>query len=228
MLSRLEKRRPRGRNGGNVTQLAATNTMPPIDSARIAEAHQRLLADKSIQFDLVPWTVEKPPAWLDDLVRFLSSPAVKWVFWIVVGLAVLTIIALILNHFWGIRLPWRRRREAPAEEAEEWRPEAEPARALLREADAMASEGHFDEAAHLLLFRSIEDIESRRPRLIRPALTSRDIAGAPQIPERARTAFEAIVMMVERSLFARRQLAEADWRECRAAYERFAFAEAWR
>ena len=211
-----------------MTQLAATNTMPPIDAARIAEAHQRLLADKSIQFDLVPFTVEKPPPWLADLVKFLSSPAVKWSFWIVVGLAVLAILALILHHFWGIPLPWKRRKEAPAEDVESWQPAVEPARALLREADALAAQGRFDEAAHLLLFRSIEDIEARRPRLVRPALTSRDIAGAPNIPPEPRSAFSTIVALVERSLFGGRALAEPDWRECRSAYERFAFAEAWR
>ena len=36
-------------------------------------------------------------------------------------------------------------------------------------------------------------------------------------------------MMVERSLFARaRRSAAGDWRDCRAAYEEFAFAEGWR
>ena len=34
-------------------------------------------------------------------------------------------------------------------------------------------------------------------------------------------------MLVERSLFARRALAADDWRDCRAAYEEFAFAESW-
>ncbi|HWT13705.1 MAG TPA: DUF4129 domain-containing protein, partial [Allosphingosinicella sp.] len=82
--------------------------------------------------------------------------------------------------------------------------------------------------AHLLLFRSIEDIESRRPRLVRPALTSRDIAALDAIPERPRGAFSRMARLVERSLFARRPLAEGDWRDCRAAYEEFAFVEGWR
>ena len=211
-----------------MTQQAATNLMPPLDDARIAEAHQKLLADKSIQFDLAPFPVPKPPPWLEAFLRFLSSPIFKWMFWAAAALVVLAILAFILHRFWGVPLPWKRRPKGEVEEAEIWQPQAEPARALLREADALAAAGRFDEAAHLLLFRSIEDIESRRPRLVRPALTSRDIAGAPEIPTRARTAFGAIVMMVERSLFARRQLAETDWRECREAYERFAFAEAWR
>ncbi|HEV2867298.1 MAG TPA: hypothetical protein VGX37_12385, partial [Allosphingosinicella sp.] len=137
---------------------------------------------------------------------------------------VLLIVYLIVRRLSGASWPWRRK-GADAEES--WRPEEAPARALLSEADALASRGLFSEAAHLLLFRSIEDIDSRRPALVRPALTSRDIAALPAIPERPRGAFSRIAMMVERSLFARRPLAEPDWRECRAAYEEFAFAEGW-
>ena len=78
------------------------------------------------------------------------------------------------------------------------------------------------------MFRSIEDIDSRRPALVRPALTSRDIAALPAIPSRPRGAFARIAMTVERSLFGRRPLGPEDWRDCRSAYEEFAFAEAWR
>ena len=34
-----------------------------------------------------------------------------------------------------------------------------------------AAEGRYDEAAHILLFRSIDDIEEKRPRLVAPAFT---------------------------------------------------------
>ena len=98
---------------------------------------------------------------------------------------------------------------------------------LLGEADALAAAGRYAEAAHLLLHRSIEDVDARRPDLIRKSLTSRDIAALPAIPDRPRGAFARIAMLVERSLFARRPLAEPDWRTCRTAYEQFAFAEAW-
>jgi hypothetical protein len=80
----------------------------------------------------------------------------------------------------------------------------------------------------LLLFRSIEDIDSRRPDLVRPALTSRDIAALEAIPGPPRSAFARIAMLVERSLFGARPLAAGDWSECRKAYEDFAFAEGWR
>src|SRR6185436_20166355 len=126
----------------------------------------------------------------------------------------------------GADWPWLRRKAE--EEAEDWRPAEAPARRLLGDADALAAAGQYSEAAHLLLFRSIEDIDKKKPDLVKPALTSRDISGLDAIPGRPRTAFARIAMLVERSLFAGRPLGEGDWRDCRAAYEEFAFAEGWR
>src|SRR6185369_17130871 len=101
-------------------------------------------------------------------------------------------------------------------------PEAKEARELLSEADALAAQGLYSEAAHLLLFRSIEDIDDKRPDLLRPALTSRDICALEEIPGPPRSAFARIAAMVERSLFAGRPLVSSDWGDCRAAYEEFA------
>jgi hypothetical protein len=101
------------------------------------------------------------------------------------------------------------------------------ARGLLGDADALAAAGRYSDAAHLLLHRSIADIEEKRPATIRKALTSRDIASLPTIPASPASAFAAIVRAVERSLFGGRPLDEPAWRDCRAAYERFAFAQEW-
>jgi hypothetical protein len=109
-----------------------------------------------------------------------------------------------------------------------WRIGEEPARQLLGDADALAADGRYSEAAHLLLHRSIAEIDRRRPASVRKALTSRDIAALPAIPSSPADAFRAIVAAVERSLFGGRALDAADWQDCRAAYERFAFAEVWR
>ena len=199
------------------------------ETAEFARAHARLLADDDIQFDLaVAEPLPEAPEWLKALARWLReySWLFEYLFWGVVGLLVLGLLAFILMRLSGTKWPWRRKRN-DGEEAEEWRPAEAPARALLREADALAADGRFSEAAHLLLFRSIEEIESRRPKLVRPALTSRDIAGAEAIPGGPRGAFASIVATVERSLFGGRALAEQDWRQCRAAYEQFAFAGAW-
>jgi hypothetical protein len=222
---------------------AAVPTLPdkPIDGAAapaaptapsapegFAEAHRDLLADRSIQFDLPRFQPPEPPAWLRWLTEFLSGdhPVLNVLLWTLIAAAAGLILYFIVRRLAGSRWPLRRRGDA-AEEAE-WRPDQAPARALLQEADALAAQGRFAEAVHLLLFRSIEDIDSRRPDLVRPALTSRDIAALDAIPGRPRGAFARIAMLVERGLFARRPLAEADWRDCRSAYEEFAFAEGWR
>jgi hypothetical protein len=110
---------------------------------------------------------------------------------------------------------------------ETWRPGEEQAVQLLDEADMLATLGRYDEAARLLLHRSIGEIGAHRPDLVRPALTSRDIARHPLLPAGPAAAFARIAALVERSLFARRPLGAEDWQDCRLAYREFAFPEGW-
>lgn len=196
----------------------------------VAEAHARLRARSDIQFDLPP--APKPPPtpewvkWLGDVLSG-AAPFGSFLFWtiiaIVVGLIVWRITVSVLAH--------RRSRDAVAEPEQEiaaWRPEEKVARALLAEADAMAAAGRYDEAARLLLHRSLEDIQRRRPSLLRPALTSREIARTPQLPDLVRGAFTAMAQAVERSLFGGRGLARTDWEAARTAYGEFALPGAWK
>jgi hypothetical protein len=188
------------------------------------EAHQALLDDRAIQFTMNQ--VERPPTgepWRGwDLSGFFELLA-----WAAVAIIVAAVIYFIVRYATGLNLR-RREREAGASLEETWRPADAPSRALLAEADALAERGDYAGAAHLLLYRSIEDIEERRPDQVRPALTSRDIARLPALPPSPAQAFGGIVRAVERSLFGRRPLGAEEWRECRAAYERFAFAQEWR
>ncbi len=212
--------------------LAAT----PLSDAEFAEAHRALLADSSIQFDLPmiePPTPRTPPSWWGSLFNWLSGehPLLRLLVYALLVAAALLILWLVVRAV--ARSAWWQRWRAGAQDDatgsdKSWRPADAPARALLGEADALAAQGLFSQAARLLLFRSIEDIDGRRPELVRPALTSRDIAALDAIPDKPRSAFARIARLVERSLFARRDLGEQDWRECRSAYEEFAFAEGWR
>lgn len=200
------------------------------DPARAAEAHRALLSDGSIQFDLQPYVPPEPPAWTSWLADLLgnSGPLFTVLFWIVVAALVLAVLYAVARFLEGRSFNFGRgKNEAAEAEEESWTLAEAPARALLAEADALAGAGRFSEAAHLLLFRSIEEIDRRRPALVRPALTSRDIAVAPQLPSGPRAAFQRIAMAVERSLFGGRSLAQADWQSCRAAYEEFAMAREW-
>ena len=206
----------------------------PLDPAAFAEAHRALVSDGAIQFDLPmrppPPPPQPPPAWLEWLSSFFGSdhPVLRVVLWGIAAVAVAAIVWLIALRLSGAEWRWRRRAADADEDEAGWRPGEARARTLLGEADALAAAGRYSEAAHLLLHRSIEDVDERRPELIRKSLTARDIAGLPAIPERPRGAFARIALAVERGLFARRELGEGDWRDCRAAYEEFAFAEAWR
>jgi hypothetical protein len=196
----------------------------PVDGNAFADAHRQLLADPTIQFDLPAFEPQQRPDWIGA-----AMPVLQVLFWVAVAALVLFILYLIVSRVSGRQWGWRRKAEGDEAAAEaSWRPEAGEARELLGEADALAAAGRYSEAAHLILFRSIEDIDGKRPDLVRPALTSRDICALEQIPGRPRSAFARIAAMVERSLFGGRTLVSADWSDCRAAYEEFAFAEGWR
>ncbi|MES2442312.1 MAG: DUF4129 domain-containing protein [Pseudomonadota bacterium] len=186
----------------------------------VAEAHARLRANPDIQFDLPHAELPKPPTWS------MNMPGLDWLFWPLVAIGAAAILFLIART-----IVFRMRDASPRikaeREAETWRPEERAARALLAEADAMAEAGRYDEAARLLLHRSLEDIAARRPRLLRPALTSREIARVAALPEAVRGAFAAMAAPVERSLFGGRSLSRDAWEEARAAYRRFALPGAW-
>jgi hypothetical protein len=204
------------------------NVKPPATPApnggeAFADAHRAMLGDGAIQFDFPP---PQPPQPQTD---FLSlGPILTVVFWLAVAGIVAFLLYLIVPRLIGAKWAIRHRGEPEAGAGGAWRPEAAEARELLGEADALAAAGRYSEAAHLILFRSIEDIDAKRPALVRPALTSRDIAALDAIPGGPRSAFARIAMMVERSLFAQRPLGAGDWTDCRAAYQEFAFAEGWR
>lgn len=150
--------------------------------------------------------------------------------WVAAGVALAILLYWIFAYFrdrgLGARAP-RGKKENRRKEKDAWRPSEEQAVQLLDEADILANAGRYDEAARLLLHRSIGEIDAHRPDLVRPALTSRDIAGHPLLPAGPAAAFARIAALVERSLFARRSLGPDDWQNCRAAYHDFAFAAGW-
>ena len=185
-----------------------------------------------IQF--APVTIPPPkapdPSWLEALGRLLEKlfgplGRLLGIAWpvlekIVIGLGVVG-LALIAWHLLR-RLPSLRRR-APAP-MPGWTPDHAEAALLLEDADRLASEGRFDEAAHLLLQRSVRQIAEARPDWLTPSSTAREIAGLPGLAVAAREAVALIADRVERSLFALRPLGAEDWQAAREAYARFALA----
>lgn len=194
----------------------------------IADAHRQLLQDKSLQFDAARFKPDPPPAWLKNLGEALEAlgPLFQVIFWVVVALAVIGFLYLVARSMMGARFGGLPGRGPNLTSEPDWRPTVEQARVLLADADALAAEGRFDEAAHLLLLRGVQDIREHRPGLVRPALTSRDIAALEALPSAARAAFGAIALVVERSLFGGRAVGADGWRACRGAYEQFALGGA--
>jgi hypothetical protein len=232
-------------------QVTASSQAAAEYGSDFASAHQALRADKAVQFNLTPADPPpKPPQWLKDFIDWLNevlkpvgrffdwigqfmpdSAVLRYLVWALVAAVAIALVVMIYQRLrhgeW--RLPWRRGEQLavlPPEE-DEWRPEAAPVRSWLEEADALAAKGRFAEAIHHLLLRSIEDIARRRPRLVRPALTSRELAASDGIPSAARDLFASIARLVERSLFGGREVGQADWDSARGAYADFALAKAW-
>ena len=214
-------------------RIQSANTLPQDFVA----AHGRVVADKTLQFSLNVMPKIEPPAWVKWLDAVLKPIAngLKWffdafgpvglyLFWGLVAAALGLVLFLILRALGYVE--WSRRKVEDDTDVE-WQPAEAPARKLLAEADALAAEGHYEEAAHLLLLRSFEDIDARRPTLLKPAITAREMAQSAALPATARTTFAQIARHVEASLFGGAKLDADRWAECREAYKRFAFAGDW-
>jgi hypothetical protein len=198
-----------------------------------AAAWSHVHANPDIQYAPVDVVIkqEKTPEWmlaLGRVLRAIFEPigralGLSWpvLFWVLIGLFILFIVYGLWRLSEPLRLGWRRK-QAVAAAAEEWTPDQAEALALLEDADRLAREGRFDEAAHLLLRRSVQQIAAARPDWIGRASTAREIGAIGALPDRARSTFALIAGQVERSLFALRALSADDWQAARGAYAEFA------
>lgn len=220
----------RGTTGGD---LAASSDTAVAGADRSARAWEAVRGREDLQFAPVPMPKVDPelPGWLRWLFEMLESifgpvgrlfgmgwPVFRWVL-------LAAAILLLLWIVWRIAEPyitaWRSRRPAGGD-AFEWTPTHEQARLLIEDADRLAGEGRYGEAAHLLLRRSVEQIGEARPRLLAPAATAREIAALELLPTSGRRAFGEIATRVERAIFALREIDAADWQAARDAYADFA------
>ncbi|WP_225205228.1 DUF4129 domain-containing protein [Novosphingobium huizhouense] len=212
---------------------AATATATANAAADAAESGERAwraargLAD--IQYaPLPPRAPTPPPDWLVALMKWLSKlfePLGRLLGKGWGTIEILLLVAAAGGALWilaSFLLPlWRQRGRAPPPPGD-WTPDAGEAAILLADADALAAQGRFDEAAHLLLRRSVQQIAQAQPTLLAPSDTARDIAAMAALPANARAAFATMAGAVERALYALRPLAREDWSAAREAYAAFA------
>ena len=185
-------------------------------------AWRALLSHHDIQFDFPDSPGVPPqPLWLRHLLGFLQHHAAwfKWGGWILLGVAVLTVGYFLVRHL--LQHGLARADNFPLRPMPAWQPSAEQARLLLQDADTLAAQNRFEEAAHLLLLFAIQEIGDRRPGLVLPALTSREIATLDALSPQAQQIFSHIAMVVERCLFGGRALSANDYAEVRRTFEQF-------
>ena len=204
------------------------------------EGWRALRDDPEIQFDeyaMAPPEVREP-GWFDEIWLFIiealasifgpvgSFLASYWsvLQWVLLGLLATFVLYWLARSF-GPLARMRGDESADGGQAESdpnWQPTQQESVALLADADRLAAEGRFDEATHLLLKRSVNQIAKAQPTWVDPSSTARELAALPALSERASHAFGTIAERVERSLFALRPLDQGDWEAARAAYANFA------
>lgn len=198
----------------------------PCDhDCQILSAHTALMKNSEYQFDFPAYQPPKVPDWLLALGRFLAHPwsGLKWSIWIICALLLLWGAYSLVCKF----MPLRKTSKDRLPEREDWRPAPSAARELLHDSDTLAANGKYAEAVHLLLLRSVQEIDARRPNLLRPKHTSREIGRLQALPESARRTFGEIASVVERAVFAGDSLGASDFKFCRATYEAFALPDEW-
>jgi len=208
-----------------------------LDPELVGPSYSQTMAGDTIQTAFPPPPPPpNTPEWLKALGEAIgdffrwSAPAGKPLLWVGGILLVLLLLYLFVPAFaqWVDDIRYRRKRKALAEEAEQvGHAEAGAARVLLAEADELAAAGRYSEAVHLLLYRSVADISDRRPGLVQPAMTSRDLAAATDLPGVAREAFSRIARAVEISLFGGRAIDAGAWQQCRDAYAEMTVPKNW-
>jgi hypothetical protein len=87
------------------------------------------------------------------------------------------------------------------------------------EADDLARDGHYGEAMHLLLFKSLNEIRRQRGVSFAVSLTSREILRRIQLSDPGRNSLGAIIVSVERTYFGGRPAGQADYSDCRSNFD---------
>lgn len=208
------------------------NRYPPINDTKLTEAFRRMRRNDSLQFELSPApATPETPGWLKAIGRALRAlfdvlgPVFKVLFWVGIGVLIAGALYLIAQTVYNSLQARKNQIKAEPKDKPQalYQPEQAQARILLDEIDALAAEGRYDEAVHVLLHRSIQDIDASRPNIIRRSLTSREIGSLSILTGAAQKAFSAIAQITEHSFFGGRAIGQAEYKQARKAYTELVF-----
>jgi hypothetical protein len=161
--------------------------------------------------------VDAPPAPAPSPLADVAGAMV----WVLAGVGALLVLAWLLRDLLGLGT-------RPVRAAVDARPDDATVRAVvaapLRDAEALAADGKFGEAIHVLLLRTLAALIERGRRRVPPSLTSREIIAAAELPADADAALRGLVSAVEVSHFGGQEPAAAEWQLCLDHFHRFARA----
>lgn len=172
---------------------------------------------------------QEPP----DLPDFTIPPwlveALLWLFGALVVAAILYLLFNLLLEALGGRSAFRRNRNqlAAAEGVVETPVtlDQETRDRTLAQADALAAEGRFTEAIHLLLLVAMDRLRRELGPKVAPALTSREVLHSAPIPETVVPPLTRMVALSEIKHFGGRVAAAPDYQSCRQDFLHFSSGE---
>lgn len=202
--------------------LAADKSQGAVEKAgqtaqTLSEPKARAIADEAVRrLDLQTELLREPEpfGWQLQL-----PPEVLWLV-VIVGVAVL--LYAFRDMIPALRVG-RDRAWAPEETGGAETQTREPAIALGA-ADALAAQGRFAEAMHLLLLHALAVIRRRLDEPFADSMTSREILRSRQLPDGLRAPLREVVGRVEWSYFGEHPAAHDDYAACRASFATFAKA----
>jgi hypothetical protein len=193
--------------------------LPDLSDPRVIELTQQILArpeyaDANSQFarDSI---IRKILEWLSNLdgLRF-SSPVLYWTFFVLIGLAMLALVAHIV---WMISIAIR------ASSPEARLITSAPQRDLVAEAAALAASGRYLDAAHHLMIASFRTLGERAVIELRPDRSNRWIRTALRespLSAQLTSQLDRLVAETEHRWFGARENDPAIYSEWRAAFDR--------
>ena len=177
---------------------------------------QKLIAAESMQTE-IPNRLDTPDnSWGFHLPRSLAE-AILWIA-VIAG-------AIAIGYALRDNLPgWDRSRRLEEEGSEG---DGGLARATMlagarNEADALAAQGRYDEAMHVLLLRAVGELREKLRLSIADSLTAREIERRAPLDVSGKGAFSRIVRAVEHALFGREPADSSAYLACRADFDVFA------
>jgi len=189
----------------------------PAPAQTMAEPKVRNIAEDAIRrLDLQTEFLRQP----EPLVRPISLP--PEVLWLVVIVGVAVLLYAFRDMIPALR--FGRDGAWTPDEADSDELQTQPPAIALGAADALALQGRFAEAMHVLLLHALAVIRRRLDEPFADSMTSREILRSRQLPDGLRAPLREVVGRVEWSYFGEHPAADDDYAACRASFAALAQA----